>query len=58
MLFGIRPEHITEKRAHVNDAQRDFSEQGRVLEPIGIDTMVFLELNGEEICAGPRAAFQ
>ena len=22
MLFGIRPEHITEKRAHFNDAQR------------------------------------
>ena len=54
MLFGIRPEHITEKRAHVNEAQRDFTEQVQVLEPMGVDTMVFLELNGEEICA--RAA--
>ena len=54
MLFGIRPEHITEKRAHFNDAQRDFSEQVQVLEPMGVDTMVFLEFNGEEICA--RAA--
>ncbi|HBN31304.1 MAG TPA: sugar ABC transporter ATP-binding protein [Rhodobacteraceae bacterium] len=54
MIFGIRPEHITEKRAHVNDAQRDFTEVVRVLEPMGVDTMVFLEINGEEISA--RAA--
>jgi multiple sugar transport system ATP-binding protein len=54
MLFGIRPEHVTEKRAHVNDTQRDFAETVQVLEPMGVDTMVFLELNGEEICA--RAA--
>ncbi|OSQ55730.1 sugar ABC transporter ATPase [Marivita cryptomonadis] len=54
MIFGIRPEHITEKRAHVNAAQRDFSEIVRVLEPMGVDTMVFLEINGEEVSA--RAA--
>jgi multiple sugar transport system ATP-binding protein len=54
MLFGIRPEHITEKRAHVNEAQRDFADDVQVLEPMGVDTMVFLEINGEEICA--RAA--
>jgi multiple sugar transport system ATP-binding protein len=54
MLFGIRPEHITERRAHVNEAQRDFTKEVQVLEPMGVDTMVFLEINGEEICA--RAA--
>src|SRR5690606_21150869 len=26
MLFGMRPEHITEKRTHVDPAQRDFSQ--------------------------------
>ncbi|MCC2689644.1 MAG: sugar transporter ATP-binding protein [Rhizobiaceae bacterium] len=54
MLFGIRPEHITERRAHVNEAQRDFTDEVQVLEPMGVDTMVFLEINGEEVCA--RAA--
>jgi multiple sugar transport system ATP-binding protein len=54
MLFGIRPEHITEKRAHVNNAQRDFTAEVQVLEPMGVDTMVFLDINGQEICA--RAA--
>jgi multiple sugar transport system ATP-binding protein len=54
MLFGIRPEHITEKRAHVNDEQIDFEETVQVLEPMGIDTMVYLEIGGAEISA--RAA--
>jgi multiple sugar transport system ATP-binding protein len=56
MLFGIRPEHITERRQHTNEAQRDFSETVHVLEPMGVDTMVYLEINREEISA--RAAPQ
>ncbi len=51
MLFGIRPEHVTERRVHTGEAQVDFEEQVRVLEPMGMDTMTFLELNGEEVCA-------
>jgi multiple sugar transport system ATP-binding protein len=54
MLFGIRPEHITERRQHTSDAQRDFAETVQVLEPMGVDTMVYLEIDGEEIAA--RAA--
>jgi multiple sugar transport system ATP-binding protein len=58
MLFGIRPEHLTDARAHSNLAQVDFSDEVLVLEPMGIDTMVFLELNEVEICARaePKAA--
>ena len=58
MVFGIRPEHVTDQRAHINAAQVDFQEDVLVLEPMGIDTMVFLSLNGKEICARsePKAA--
>ncbi len=56
MLFGIRPEHITERRAHVHGEQIDFDETVQVLEPMGIDTMVYLEIGGAEISA--RAAPQ
>jgi multiple sugar transport system ATP-binding protein len=58
MLFGIRPEHITERRAHTEAAQHDFEEEVVVLEPTGMDTMVFMKLNGVDACARsvPRAA--
>jgi len=51
MIFGMRPEHITERRVHTNDSQLDFDEKIMVLEPMGMDTMAFLEVNGQEICA-------
>ncbi len=54
MVFGIRPEHLTDKRAHTNDAQVDFGSDVDVLEPMGMDTMVFFSVRGNEICA--RAA--
>ena len=49
MLFGIRPEHLTEQRAHTSDADCDFSADISVLEPLGVDTMVFIQIGGEEI---------
>jgi len=51
MLFGIRPEHITNQRPHVNGQLQDFEAEVEVLEPMGIDTMVFFSLAGQEICA-------
>ena len=51
MLFGIRPEHITEKRVHTNATDTDFRAEVEVLEPLGMDTMVFIEINGHEVCA-------
>ena len=58
MLFGIRPEHLTDRRAHTGDGQQDFERDVDVLEPMGVDTMVFLTVNGAEICArsAPSAA--
>ena len=51
MIFGIRPEHITERRSHASGAQFDFNANVEVLEPMGIDTMVFISLNQTDICA-------
>ncbi len=54
MIFGIRPEHITDKRPHTDDAQQDFSAEVVVLEPMGIDTMVFFDVGEIEIVARAR----
>ena len=51
MLFGIRPEHVTERRPHANGAQQDFDAKVDVLEPMGIDTMVYFTIGQTEVCA-------
>jgi multiple sugar transport system ATP-binding protein len=57
MIFGIRPEHLTERRPHTAENQLDFNANVEVLEPMGIDTMVFIAIDGSEVCAraAPRA---
>ena len=54
LTFGIRPEHVTERRQHTNPEQQDFGCDVGVLEPMGMDTMVFMAIGGVDICA--RAA--
>ncbi|MGE0240614.1 MAG: ABC transporter ATP-binding protein [Parvibaculaceae bacterium] len=58
IVFGIRPEHITERRAHVGAEQHDFAADVEVVEPMGIDTLVYIRLAGTEVCARstPQAA--
>ena len=51
MVLGIRPEHVTERRPHANGAQHDINAPIDVLEPMGIDTMVFFSLGQTDICA-------
>jgi multiple sugar transport system ATP-binding protein len=49
LLFGLRPEHITEQR--VDHAQNsDFTVTLDVDEPMGMETMVFFTIDGQEIC--------
>ncbi|MCP5149751.1 MAG: sn-glycerol-3-phosphate ABC transporter ATP-binding protein UgpC [Ectothiorhodospiraceae bacterium] len=57
MVFGIRPEHVTEQRAHAGPGQFDFDALVDVLEPMGMDTMVFISIDGRELCArsAPKA---
>ena len=51
VVFGIRPEHVTDQRAHSTENQFDFESNVVVLEPTGIDTMVFIELNDSAVWA-------
>jgi multiple sugar transport system ATP-binding protein len=51
MIFGIRPEHITERRAHTHPSQVDFTAEVGVLEPTGIDTMVHFKIGGKDVWA-------
>ena len=57
VIFGIRPEHITERRSHTANSQIDFDSSVHVLEPMGMDTMVVMNVGGTEITArsSPRA---
>jgi multiple sugar transport system ATP-binding protein len=52
LIFGIRPEHLTDKHpvAHEGD-MAVFEEKVVVTEPLGVDTMVFFEVKGQDICA-------
>ena len=41
MLLGLRPEHITETRGHENGVVQEFTVKLDVVEPMGMETMVF-----------------
>jgi multiple sugar transport system ATP-binding protein len=52
LLFGLRPEHITETRGQNGGAGtgQDFSVALDVVEPMGMETMVFFHIGGTEVC--------
>jgi multiple sugar transport system ATP-binding protein len=50
LIFGLRPEHITELRHSDRDSNCEFSTTLDVVEPMGMETMVFFRLDGQEIC--------
>jgi multiple sugar transport system ATP-binding protein len=50
MIFGLRPEHITEPRGGGEGDKNEFTVNLDVVEPMGMETMVFFRLNGTEIC--------
>jgi multiple sugar transport system ATP-binding protein len=49
LLFGIRPEHITEPRGSVRGMFSEFTVVLDVVEPMGTETMVFFKLGGEAV---------
>ena len=51
LVFGLRPEHITEPRGEGRDPRCEFSMRLDVTEPMGMETMVFFTVNGTEVCA-------
>jgi multiple sugar transport system ATP-binding protein len=49
VVFGLRPEHITESRGQ-NGGGQDFTVTLDVVEPMGMETMVFFRVGGAEVC--------
>jgi multiple sugar transport system ATP-binding protein len=49
LLFGIRPEHITEPRPNGSERQ-SFTATLDVVEPMGMETMVYFQVGGVETC--------
>ncbi len=56
LVLGIRPEHITETRAYAAGAE--FAMSVDVVEPMGMETIVYFMVDGTEVCARvtPEAA--
>jgi multiple sugar transport system ATP-binding protein len=51
VLFGLRPEHITETRGHNGGSQgQEFGITLDVVEPMGMETMVFFKIGDTEVC--------
>ncbi|HYL89300.1 MAG TPA: sn-glycerol-3-phosphate ABC transporter ATP-binding protein UgpC [Burkholderiales bacterium] len=60
LLFGLRPEHLTDARGAPAPGQCTFQVPVEVTEPLGMETLVFFTLNGAEVCArtNPTADMQ
>ncbi len=56
LLFGLRPEHLTEMRPHSVANQYPFEVTPEVTEPMGMETLVFFSVNGTEMCARTNPA--
>jgi len=56
LLFGLRPEHLTEMRPHSVANQHPFEVTPEVTEPLGMETLVFFSVNGTEMCARTNPA--
>jgi multiple sugar transport system ATP-binding protein len=56
LVLGLRPEHITEMRSY--GAGAEFAMPVDVVEPLGMETMIYFTIDGIEICArvSPEAA--
>ena len=50
LVLGLRPEHIIETRPHVEPNQHDFDMMIDVVEPMGMETLVYFTVNGVEVC--------
>jgi multiple sugar transport system ATP-binding protein len=51
LLFGLRPEHITEHRSATSSNQVAFEFLIDVVEPMGMETLVFFRVGGTDVCA-------
>jgi multiple sugar transport system ATP-binding protein len=47
--FGLRPEHITQCDGHGDQTSAEFTARLDVIEPMGMETMVFFSIGGREV---------
>jgi multiple sugar transport system ATP-binding protein len=50
LLFGLRPEHITEPRRGDRDQNCEFAATLDIVEPMGMETLVYFAIDGQQIC--------
>ncbi|MCG6204151.1 sn-glycerol-3-phosphate ABC transporter ATP-binding protein UgpC [Rhodopseudomonas sp. HC1] len=50
LQLGIRPEHITDARAELPPGVAAFDALLDITEPMGMETLVYFNLNGSEVC--------
>jgi multiple sugar transport system ATP-binding protein len=50
LVLGLRPEHITEARAHAEPGIEAFDAVLDVTEPMGMETLIYFTLEGAQIC--------
>ena len=51
LTFGLRPEHITDPRGQERADRYEFTVTADVVEPMGMETMVYFRVDGDEVCA-------
>ncbi len=51
LLLGLRPEHLIDARAHMEPGMVAFDMPVDVVEPLGMETLVYCSINGAEVCA-------
>jgi multiple sugar transport system ATP-binding protein len=58
LIFGLRPEHIREGRGDIPPGMAAFEARLDVVEPMGMETMVYFLVDGVEVCGrvDPAAA--
>ena len=58
LIFGLRPEDIIEQRGDLPPGRAGFDVQLDVVEPMGMETMVYFMVDGVEVCGrvNPTAA--
>ena len=58
LIFGLRPEHIREGRGDIPTGMAAFEARLDVVEPMGMETMVYFLVDGVEVCGrvDPAAA--
>jgi multiple sugar transport system ATP-binding protein len=50
LLLGLRPEHITEAKAHPEPGVESFEAVLDVTEPMGMETLIYFTLEGVQVC--------